>query len=236
MLPQRPDTHAEGRATAAVLQARLDARIIDARPEYAKFIAWVVLEAHRSHLDRGLWDVLAAGPEQQTLHFLEALALSDVPHPAHYSTFMIASVDGRPAAALSGYLPEEFGPAGLAAALPSAARAAGMTRDDLMAGWSRAASILRCTPVRAPNAWVIENVATLPQFRRQGLAGRLLAAALERGRACGATFAEAAVLIRNEPAQRMYEQAGFRVTAERRDPGFEAVYGSPGIRTLTRHL
>ena len=224
------------RTEAATLATGLDARITDARPAYAKFIAWVVLEAHRSHLERGLWDLLAAGPEQQTLHFLEALALSDEPHAAHYSTFLIASIEGRPAAALSGYFYDEFGTAGLAAALPWAARAAGMAHRELAEGWRRAASIARCAPAHAPGAWVIENVATLPQFRRRGLAGRLLAEILERGRARGATVADAAVLIGNAPAQRMYERAGFRVAGEQRHPDFEAAYGSPGVRTLARTL
>lgn len=43
-------------------------------------------------------------------------------------------------------------------------------------------------------------------------------------------------MIGNDPAQRAYEKAGFRVTGEKRDPGYESVGGSPGLRALSRDL
>ncbi|MGQ9572030.1 MAG: GNAT family N-acetyltransferase [Dehalococcoidia bacterium] len=216
----------------------MEVRIVEARPQHAAFLAWVMLTAHRSHLERGMWDLVVGDSEAECLRFLEALATTDEPHWAHYSTFIVAEADGRPAAALCGYLDRELGTETLALrnALPEVNRAVGRTDEEAMAGWQRAASILYVAPQHADGAWVVENVATLPEFRRRGLVDRLLAEILDRGRRRGAAFADVGVLIGNDPAQRAYEKAGFEVIAEKRHPEFEAVYGSPGIRLLSRAL
>ena len=89
---------------------------------------------------------------------------------------------------------------------------------------------------REPGSWIVEAVATLPEFRRMGLNDRLLAEVLERGRQRGATVAEVSVLIGNVPAQRSYEKAGYQVVAEACHPEFEALYKCPGLRLLRRSL
>jgi ribosomal protein S18 acetylase RimI-like enzyme len=82
----------------------------------------------------------------------------------------------------------------------------------------------------------VENVATLPEFRRRGLVDRLMEEILERGRRRGATESDISVFIGNDSAQRAYEKCGFAVIAERHDPEFESVYRTPGTRTLRRSL
>ncbi|TMG03124.1 MAG: GNAT family N-acetyltransferase, partial [Chloroflexi bacterium] len=87
-----------------------------------------------------------------------------------------------------------------------------------------------------PGAWVVEHVATKPEFRRRGLVERLIYETLETGRGRGAKTADIGVLIGNDPAQRAYEKCGFEVVIEKRDVEFERVYGSPGARMLRRAL
>ncbi len=41
---------------------------------------------------------------------------------------------------------------------------------------------MKVIPEHAPGAWIVENVATLPEFRRRGLVDRLVEEMLERGR------------------------------------------------------
>ena len=216
----------------------MELRIVDARPEHAQFLARVILIAHRSHLERGLWDFLVGGSEAECLRFLEALTTTSQPHWAHYSTFIVAEVDGQPVSALGGYFEAELGTetAFIISAVREANGVVGRTEEDSIAGWQRAGSIAHVAPEHVPEAWVIENVATLPEFRRRGLADRLLAEILDKGRRRGATIADVGVLIGNDPAQRAYEKAGFAVIGEKRHPEFEAVYKSPGIRSLTRAL
>ena len=213
-------------------------RIVDARREHAEFLAWVILTAHRSHLERCMWDFLVGGSEAECLCFLEALTTTDEPHWTHHSIFIVAEVDGRPVSALSGYFDAELG-AGTSA-LSNAFRevngVVGRTDEDNIAGWQRAGSIVYVAPEHADGAWVVENVATLPEFRRRGLVDQLLVEILDRGRSRGATFADVGVLIGNDGAQRAYEKAGFEVTGEKRHPDFEAVYKCPGIRSMSRTL
>jgi translation initiation factor 4G len=211
-------------------------KIVDARPDHAPFIAWVMLAAARSHLDRGFWDLLVGDDEARTLRFLEALASTPQSHFAHHSLFLVAEVEGQPAAALCGYFDEEHAPATLASGMPAAMQAIGMSEDEFAAGMQAAGSFARVMPAHVERAWIVEHVATAPGFRRRGLVDRLLDAMLERGRQRGATVADIGVLIGNDPAQRAYEKAGFAVVDELLDAEFEAAYACPGIRALSRPI
>jgi translation initiation factor 4G len=210
--------------------------IVDGREEHAPFIAWVMLAAARSHLDVGLYDLYVAGDEAETLAYLTKLATTDEPHFAHWSCFIVAEVDGVPAAGLCGYFDEERGAQPFLAGIAQVDRALGRSQAEIEAAWARAGSIVQVMPSHEPRAWIVEHVATKPEFRRHGLIDRLLAEILDRGRAQGATIADIGVLIGNDAAQRAYEKAGFAVVHEKCHPEFEAAYKCPGIRELSRQL
>jgi ribosomal protein S18 acetylase RimI-like enzyme len=211
-------------------------RIVEARPDHVRFIAWVVLTAFRSHLERGLWDYFIDEDEASCLRYLEALATTDTPHWAHYSGFLVAEVDGTPAAALAGYFDEERGMQALQKGAIEADKRLGRTAEESRAGFERIAPILHVMPHHDPGAWIIENVATDAAYQRRGLVDALMTEILERGRELGATHADIGVMIGNDPAQCAYEKAGFRVTGEKRHHGFEAIWGCPGLRQLSRDL
>jgi ribosomal protein S18 acetylase RimI-like enzyme len=101
---------------------------------------------------------------------------------------------------------------------------------------ARAGSFLNVAPEHDENTWVVEHVATAPEFRRRGLTDRLLTEILDRGRARGCTTADIGVLMGNDRAQLAYEKAGFAVVDEKSDAAFEAAYKCPGIRLLRRTL
>jgi translation initiation factor 4G len=211
-------------------------RIVEAREDHVPFIAWVQLAAARSHLERGLWDLYMDAPEAETLHFIETLAATGAHHFAHYTNFLVAEVGGTPAAALSGYFAEEDGTPAFVAGIAEANAKLGRSDEENEAGWRRAGSITLCALEHVPRAWIVEWVATAPEFRRRGLIDRLLAEILERGRGRGASTADIGVLIGNDPAQRAYEKAGFVVVQEGRHAAFEAAYGCPGLRLLRRAI
>jgi ribosomal protein S18 acetylase RimI-like enzyme len=214
----------------------MEVKIVEARREHAEFLAWVILTAWRSHLERGLWDFVVGGSEEECLRYLEALATTEQVHWSHYSTFIVAELDGRPVSALCGYFEAEHGTPLLRAGMLQANAVVGRSEEEHAAGWQRAGSIINIAPEHTAGAWIVENVATLPEFRRRGLTDRLLVEILDEGRKRGATLAEIGVLIGNDPAQRAYEKAGFEVTGEKRHPEFEAVYKCPGIRSLSLTL
>ena len=61
----------------------------------------------------------------------------------------------------------------------------------------------------------IQNVATAPAFRRQGVAAALLAEVLGRNQALGMESAWLEVRVGNSPAINLYERFGFRTVARR---------------------
>lgn len=219
-------------------QTKTGIRIVDGTPAHAAFLAWVMLTAARSHLPVGLWDMWMRGDEPRTLEFLETLATTPQSHWAHHSIFIVAEVDGQPAAALSGYLDEENDPTTAFAALPQVTATLGIDHDVLMRDFvsTGAATIANVAPTHKPGAWVVEHVATAPDFRRQGHIDRLMQAILEKGRSRGATIADIGVLIGNDRAQNAYEKNGFSVVNELRNAPFEAAYGCPGMRELSRSI
>jgi translation initiation factor 4G len=209
-------------------------RIVDARPEHARFVGWVTLTAFRSHLPLGMWDHMFGGTDEQLLDYLEVLTATEQQHWVHYSLFSIAEIEGTPAAGLSGFFEEMQQGEGMQRTVQEANEKTGRVLDnDAVA---RALTIRNISMQHEPGAWVVENVATRPEFRRRGLIDRLMEQMLERGRQRGAKTADIGVFIGNDPAQRAYEKHGFHVVDEKRDAAFEAVYGTPGARMLRRGL
>lgn len=209
--------------------------IRDATPADVDFIAWVMLAASRSHLSRGCWEYMLNVDEDVALRFLATLALSERVHLFHHSLFQIAEVDGEPAAAMCGYDPDTQGPQQYGAVFQDVCDAADVTLDDgfglrvqvFVAGWPDKV---------AERPWVVENVATRPEFRRRGLTDLLLRQTLERGHSNGFRQAQVGVYIGNEAARSAYLKAGFVVVAESRDARWDAEIGCPGTELLLQSI
>jgi GNAT superfamily N-acetyltransferase len=214
----------------------MSTRIRPARPDDAPFLATVMLLAARSHLKRGPWDIAFEDRVEDCLAFLGRLALTKTRSWFHHSGFIVAEVDGRAAAALCGFDPREAGTPALMQAVQEVAIEIGWTEADLGAVEKRVEPTLTCMPEETEGAWIIENVATLPEFRRRGLIHVLLEEILEKGRHGGYQLAQTAFMIGNTPVQRAYEKVGFKIVDEKRHPDFEAALGSPGIARLLRDL
>lgn len=214
----------------------MDVLLRPATIDDADFLAWAMLTAARSHLERGLWDITLNRCEEGSLSFLRELARTRTRSWGHYSGFIVAEVEGRAAAALCGYDPVETGVPALAQAMNEAAERLGWTGGEVAEVWERFAPVGTCISDDAEGAWIIENVATLPAFRRKGLVNKLLEHELDAGRAKGHKLAQISVIIGNTPAQRAYEKAGFLPDTEKRHPDFEAVVGEPGMLRLLRNL
>jgi len=217
-------------------QGIMNIQIRSARPEDAEFLAWVILTAGRAHVTKGIWEVILGGTEQNNLDFLKLLAVTTTPHLFHYSCYLIAEADGRPAAGLGGYDPKICGYEALYLAIPEVFKKLGHSGGPDAETHKRAERVLCCLPEDTEGAWIIDSVATLPEYRRKGLVDRLLAAILEKGRQEGFQKAQISIYIGNRPAQRAYEKHGFKIVDEKRHPDFEAEIGSPGMALMLRNL
>jgi len=67
----------------------------------------------------------------------------------------------------------------------------------------------------APGHWYVNMLAVYPEFRGNGLGGRLLAFAAELGRAAASRGMAIIVSAKNDGAVRLYERSGYRVAARR---------------------
>jgi len=206
-----------------------------ARPEDASFLAWVIITSGRAHVQRGIWEVILGGTEEECLVFLQMLVVTKTPHLFHYSCFLVAEVAGRPVAALGGYDPRSLGYPALRKAIVEVVHKLGLSEPDKAAG-TRSEKILCCIPEEVEGAWVIDSVATVPKFRRRGIVSKLLEKIVEKGRKKGFRRAQINMYIGNTPAQKAYEKHGFKVVDEKRHPAFEEEIGSPGMVRLLRDL
>ena len=207
-----------------------------ATPDDAPFLAWVMQEAARSHLPIGVWDLAFPGPEPERLEQLAACIQTDPVHFGHWSRFLIAEVDDRPAAALSAYENRAHGESHLGRALARGLTRLGWSGEQLMELRDRIGVFDTPGCPTPDGVWIIEWVATRPDQRGLGLVRQLLEEILDAGRKAGFTRSQIGILIGNDAAQRTYERAGFELIDEYRHPEFERALGSPGMARLQREL
>ncbi|MCK1720467.1 GNAT family N-acetyltransferase [Bradyrhizobium sp. 141] len=209
--------------------------IRSACPEDADFIAQTILSSQRGYRPRGWFDVALGWPEQQCLGFIARIAVTHAVSMWHVSQFLVAEVDGKPAAALCALPAAGTGPAAWRA-IEEVAAAAGLAAPELEAVRRRGAYTRVCWVQGGEGDWMIEHVATDPAHRGRGLVQALIAHALDKGQAAGFGRATISFLIGNDPAERAYAKAGFVLAEEKRDPAFEALIGAPGFRMFAREI
>ena len=215
--------------------ARSQPAIRPACADDASFIARNILASQRGPLPRGWFDIALGWDEPQCLDFVERIATAREPSWWHVSQFIIAEVEGKPAASLCA-LPASGTRAAVRAAIEEVATAIGLSATDLKAIFRRGAYGANCWVQGGEGEWLIEHVATLPEYRGRGLVQALIEHALQAGKAAGFKRASISFLIGNEAAERSYSKAGFAFAEEKRDPAFEALTGSPGFRRFTRAI
>jgi translation initiation factor 4G len=209
--------------------------IRSARPEDADFIAQTILSSQRGYRPRGWFDVALGWPQAQCRDFIARIATAHAVSMWHVSQFLIAEIDGKPAAALCALPAAGTGPAAWRA-IEEVGAATGLAAPELEAIRRRGTYTRACWVQGGEGDWMIEHVATDPAYGGRGLVQALLAHALDKGRAAGFARATISFLIGNQPAERAYAKAGFVFAEEKRDPAFEAIIGAPGFRMFARTM
>ena len=207
-----------------------------ATPDDAPFIAWTMQAAGRSHLPKGIWDIALPGPEPERLEVLAALATTRLAHFGHWTRFLISEVDGSPVSALSAYEAAEHGGDKLGIALAEAFARLGWSEKDMAAVPRRMAPLGSLGYPNPDGVWIVEWVATLPEYRGRGLVQSLLVDILEAGREQGFERAQIGYFLGNTPAKNAYEKAGFKYVDEYRHVDWEAALGTPGVARMQLDL
>ncbi len=218
-----------GESESAAGPASQSVRIRAADPDDSTFLAQAILHASRSHLSRGLWDLVFAGTEEDRLDFLELMTLMEARSFCHYSNFLVAEGQNGPAATLSAYDPGEPGLLAPGHAIAAASEEFGSSDAELADAYRRLEPYQTALPEQRKGVWTIEWVWTVPPMRRRGLVAVLIDRILDEGRRRGFQQAQVTTLVGNAAAARVYEKAGFRVAEEKRHPDFERLMGSPGL-------
>ena len=204
-----------------------------AGPDDSGFIARNILASQRGPRRRGWFDIALGWPEPRCLAFVAQVATAATRSWWHVSQFMVAEVDGEPAAALCA-LPATGTGVAARAAIAEVAEKTGLSASEVAAIFRRGAYASGCWVQGGEGDWLIEHVASLPVYRGRGLVQALVARALAEGAAAGFRRASISFLIGNDPAERCYAKAGFVFAEEKRDPAFEALTGAPGFRRFAR--
>lgn len=202
----------------------------------SEFIAWAMLAASRAHLSRGVWDLVIGSDDIGCIDYLQRLAVAEPRSLCHFENFVIADVDGRPAATLCTFDPREGGWATVATAMSNVQRDLRWSDSDDAASQGRTAAVWRCLLPEIGADWIIENVATLPTFRGHGLAQQLLEHVMVIGTKRGCKLAQVTTYIGNTRAERTYRRAGFAFMDEKQCADLLIVLGAPGFVRFVRRF
>jgi ribosomal protein S18 acetylase RimI-like enzyme len=81
--------------------------------------------------------------------------------------------------------------------------------DALSAGFTQLYPLI--SSVRAIRNWVLNDLFVAPEYRKQGIGEMLIKAAIDFATANGAAFLQLETAIDNHPAQRLYDNMGFKI-------------------------
>jgi ribosomal protein S18 acetylase RimI-like enzyme len=212
-------------------------RIRRANSGDAEFLAWVTFSASRAHLVRGLWDLIIGADEAGCLDYLRRLAVAEPRSLYHYESYLIAEAAGQRAAALCGFEPRNGGWTIAGEAMSNVQRDLGWTEAQAAASYQRVGPVwAACMPPDAGADFIVESVATRPEYRRRGLVQALLSEILGAASQRGCRLAQITTYIGNDAARSAYEKSGFQVLDEKRCTELEKILGAPGFVRLTREL
>jgi len=197
-------------------------------------LAEVALLASRSQVETGCFDLAIHTNDEDRIQCVRGMLGTPERSWCHYENFLVATVDGEPAAALSAYAAYDETLLPMANSFVAGFRAIGMSDEQIGEAFEATLVFLTCGSDDEKDAWIIEWVACLEPFRRRGLIRELLLAMLERGRERGHTLSQIGIFSGNISAQRAYEDVGFAVEYEKHHPDFQAAIGCPGMTRLLR--
>ncbi len=153
-----------------------------ASPADAPFLALAMQEADRGHTGIGSWDVVFPGSDDERLPILTALAVASPRSYVHWSTFLVAEMEGIPVGTVAGYVPAVTTSDDFAAACGSVLGVeAAQARLARFEAWSR-----NYFAVALPDDTLrVEWVYTHPEARRRGVSLGLIARLVDDAKARG---------------------------------------------------
>ena len=195
-------------------------------------LADLIYLADLAHYTTSGYALSIGGTKEHQLAEIAKLVSADARSPFHFTHFDVAEVpDGSIAASVAGFDRTETDPQ-----MIPALEEIGWDAHTIEQLTERIGPVAACVPEQHERAWTIEHVATLPLYRGQGLAPRLLARALARGAERGYGQATVDVFIGNSKARAIYEAAGFTKTCEFGHGPMREILGRDAVERMMRPL
>jgi ribosomal protein S18 acetylase RimI-like enzyme len=188
-----------------------------ATPADKDFLVTAIIEAEKSGSDIISYCAIFSITEQELRVLLNDILEEDIEgQELCIGSFLIAEVDGEPAAAISAWIENETG------------MASNMIKSNLLMYCLDRDIIMNAAPAiqimnevnihRAEHALQIECVYTAKKYRGLGLVGKLIEEHIRLKQEAGKIFDKVQVILlkNNDSARRAYEKTGFAVVSEKR--------------------
>jgi ribosomal protein S18 acetylase RimI-like enzyme len=180
------------------------------------FLIHAIMEAEKSGSNMLSYCAIFSIPEKTVAEMLSNILDEGIDGQELYiPNFLIAEMDGTPAATCSAWIEQENGMA--SKMIKSNLLMYFLERDVLLNAQSRLTVLNELSIDRTPAAMQIECVYTDPRFRGRGLTRQLIDEHIRLKQASGILLHEAEIqlLKNNESAIKAYEKAGFKIAVEK---------------------
>lgn len=205
-----------------------------ARPGDKKEVAGLIHVATSSHLNVGIFDYILGTSKEETIKYLESLFTTMSRSWNHWSYSHVAEINGKVAANTTAYSEDETGLVNFIIAFGEVLL--NWKLSDINKMRKRAEILNNIKPSAPPDRWILEYVAVFPEYRGRGLISDLFDEALQEGKDKGYKQAQISFAIGNSKAEKVYKKLGFQFDHDSKDPEFEKIFGSPGLRVFVKKL
>ena len=200
-----------------------------AKENDSELLAWAMLKSSRSGKKMGLFDLIfETSDEKELLTKLGKLSSSKAKSSAHFSNFLIATVDGKNAALLCGYEPRIATQDKFTEAL--AEQGVDETYLDRIEAYSK------CETDLDRRTWMLDYMEELEGFDQLEILKELVQKSLLTARLKGYRNTQTFVEVDCAEAEIVYEKLGFTIKSEHRCENYSEIFGRAGIKRLEMHL
>ena len=214
--------------------------IRDASREDIPFLAKIVLYASRGRVGKGFWDIAFPCTESYKLNIIESFLGTEAQSFCHYAGFIIAEMDDCQVGGISGFDSSEQSPTAFIEALIEVSSLKSITEEELEKIALRVDPFLNCMRQTPDKAWIVDNLAILPEYRKgfrsKRIPVQLINGIVNKGRKLGHRLGQSYTLIGSNSILSTYKRLNRGTFQEIRDSEFEDVFGAPGIVIITGPL
>jgi hypothetical protein len=192
-------------------------------------VAWGMLKSSQAGKQKGVFHcVFETTDDQKVLELLKKLAVTQTKSFCHYTNFIVAEADGKPAGVLCGYEPR-------------IATHEIFTKALVELGFDesyeeRVASYLLVKPEIDKKTWMLDFMAVKKEFHEFSILKEMVQKSLLTARLKGYRKAQTMIEIGSVEAKMTYEKLGFRYVDEKQSDYYKEQFGRAGIMRLQMDL